>query len=600
MTFEINMRQLRLTHFFPLNEKPVTASKLHLLDLPHHIRYQIYDELGLGRKQLINLNCLGTWGTKLDHDDESGSDERLAYLQQQAFANGRRHHLSAKSLPFRLLLVSRVVHDEVTRIIYGRNHFFISKRDSGALQRLEIMGTAALNALRVITIHLNICSCTVACCNLPENFRRCGNFWECASDRKHDKPLGMVSRSDRATISQWTKICARLAAHAQPRKLHLYLICDCLELETAKAVVAPLAQLPVLLDCAIRLGKVYNADIQQLARATVLSLTGRQQKISAPFRFLYLPQEIQLKILEYTTLVSHDRLEWTSSKLLLHDHCTTFGSTRANDGGEPWPMEPWAFRCFCAQSHSAFSFNCVYIPGILTHFLVSRRFRAMAMQVFYSKNRFAILPSHQTYFQLVDHYEGLGCMPIYPFLKYLSPAPIALLTSLTLVIPPIEPTHPSPTQAAWGPWEEWLYAIDMLARVANLKALNLEIHITDFTWKRWKEQEAGQYDGEYEAEMLEAYRRLIEPLGALRGLRNLFIHLTWSIHESRQDQRTQQEDNLEKFVMGKNYDAQKNGKKVTGFKVRNSVMTVYSTNNWRINGYVGVNHALAHFLLATS
>jgi hypothetical protein len=137
------------------------------------------------------------------------------------------------------------------------------------------------------------------------------------------------------------------------------------------------------------------------------------------------------------------------------------------------------------------------------------------MHVFYSRNRFAVRPQHRTFSDPVATCHGPESMLVYSFLKRLPSASIALLTSLTLVFPPIKPTYLLPEQDGW---QKWLWAIDILANNANLKALRLEICMTDITWARTREGREGYFDTEYETQISEAYLRLVEPLVALRGL----------------------------------------------------------------------------------
>jgi hypothetical protein len=90
-------------------------------------------------------------------------------------------------------------------------------------------------------------------------------------------------------------------------------------------------QLPLLKECAIRLGRMdsdrdRNSDgdednggnkkagnsLIQLAVRTTLQVTGKLTL--QPFRFLDLPVEIQLKILEFADLVTPYDIEWNPAK----------------------------------------------------------------------------------------------------------------------------------------------------------------------------------------------------------------------------------------------------------------------------------------------
>jgi len=111
-----------------------------------------------------------------------------------------------------------------------------------------------------------------------------------------------------------------LIPRIEPKKLNLYLVCDSADIQSARGIAGPLLQLPLLKDCAIRFGRIdcrsYSTEtkrqLQQLAANTTLRLTGRLN-VQA-FRFLDLPQEIQLKILEFTDLVTPYDIQWIGKR----------------------------------------------------------------------------------------------------------------------------------------------------------------------------------------------------------------------------------------------------------------------------------------------
>lgn len=63
-----------------------------------------------------------------------------------------------------------------------------------------------------------------------------------------------------------------------------------------------------------------------------------------------------------------------------------------------------------------------------------------------------------------------------------------------------------------------------------------------------------------EAAMWGVYQRLTEPMIALKGLQDLFIHLAWPLDYRKDDHRDQQERILERRVMGEHYDSASRGK----------------------------------------
>src|ERR1700759_2859809 len=73
----------------------------------------------------------------------------------------------------------------------------------------------------------------------------------------------------------------------------------------AKQILQPLLQLPRLRSCGIYLGTIYDASCDQLrglAKMAVQRLT-RDPAAELPFRLLDLPVELQLRVLEFSSIV---------------------------------------------------------------------------------------------------------------------------------------------------------------------------------------------------------------------------------------------------------------------------------------------------------
>jgi hypothetical protein len=111
-----------------------------------------------------------------------------------------------------------------------------------------------------------------------------------------------------------------LIPRIEPKKLKLYLVCDSADIQSTGDIAGPLLQLPPLKDCTIRFGRIHcrsysketKRQFQQLAANTAIWLTGRLNV--QPFRFLDLPQEIQLKILGFTDLVTPYDIQWIGKR----------------------------------------------------------------------------------------------------------------------------------------------------------------------------------------------------------------------------------------------------------------------------------------------
>lgn len=564
------MGQHTLHDYLQLPRKRAPAEGSHFLRLPSSIRRQIYLAAGLGPGRFIDLNYWGEGKRSggLDDDgyyrteeEEEGAEEDRAPPKQTRWAD----HPEADPLPTGLLYVSRAVHDEAEAVLYGENRFAISQRDAGGLRALEAISPGALRELRSLAVRLAPCFCITPGCNLERWSQRRSRleFWECPRTR-HDRPLRVIARSDRAVISRWRRICARFAAHVLPERLRLYLVCHAKDPASARAVVEPLFTMPTLRGCGISLGSCRDGELRQLARATVLRLVGRTC-LDAPFRFLDLPLEIRLQILGQTALTAPVELQWFAHETRLRYRSPSLPSSSSRDKDDDDDEATVDLSHFCCQELGACGLRCGCYSFPSPYFLVSRGFGAAAMKVFYSKNRFVVLPWHPSPLMPLREArssdEGIHRWDLSNFCRFFRCLPPGLtyaLAHLVLVLPPMEPTYLSEGQRGW---EQWLETIDLLAKDANLPGMTLEVHMADVKFLTDEEQESRRYPNRpKERRMREAYRRILEPLTKLRGLKVLFIHIAWPVHAGSQDARVADEQMLEKMVIGPAYNASEWGK----------------------------------------
>jgi hypothetical protein len=270
---------------------------------------------------------------------------------------------------------------------------------------------------------------------------------------------------------QWQRICSQFSA-AQPKNLALYVLCDCKNLETAKLMVSPLLKIESLADFGIRLALEPEEALKTLAYTT-LRLTGRNHLSPTPiptFRFLALPKELQLRVLENSSLVCSSTTKCT--KILQRDHMV-FGHKCLHRGMVYSELDRHGhfLGCFCRSGHSAFNFRCecqgTGFPS--SFFLVSRLFRELSTYVFYSRNTFEV-----KIFHVSDVRQSI--LPP-PTLWAFPSGSIGLLTNLHLDsnydsaidLEPFQPTHPS--------FKIWVHTISMLSEFANLGNLHLEVKI---------------------------------------------------------------------------------------------------------------------------
>lgn len=539
------MRQSRLYEYFNCHPQPCPPpSGISFLDLPPNIRRHIYDEAGFTSGCPINLHRRKTdrHRDSLEESSESENSSRPAEVSDD-------DHLDwagCSSLWYNLLQTSRDICNEVSSIIYSENRFMIHQRDGYDLRPLQNLSAKCLASLTCLIIHINVTSC-----DIREQCRRVCLQDDCYSCR-HEKPLGKSSRADKSIISEWRRTASRLAAYIQPSRLELYFTCDTQDYETAKLVVEPISQMPTLKDCAIRLGREPNDDLQHLAEKVVLRVIGvRKNRLCSQFRFKELPKELQFRILEISDLITPHEVQWWPGKGL---HMPRAISNHIDD---------WE-GCYLSGHHSAFSskYRCWYPPSAL--FLVSWEMRRDAMEVFYLNNHFVILPRGGSYPPVA---ETPNQVETFLFLSQVPSYAVPYLRSIEIVFPLFESDYLRSNEPGY---QDWLNAIDYIARNANIPKLSITIYMSDvhknspvpFRWELNREQKLT---------IMKMYGRTLRPLARLAGLRDLFIHLSYPMYrqlwpssdqvsENRARKTRKMERKFEQLVMGNDYDSISRGK----------------------------------------
>ena len=218
-------------------------------------------------------------------------------------------------------------------------------------------------------------------------------------------------------------------------------------------------------------------------------------------------------------------------------------------------------KCFCYSGHSAFNFHCDHykklgFPSAL--FLVSRKFRDAATKVFYGTNSFVVTISRTLPKSSGGNISTMSGRMRFPerFPKYA----IRFIHRLIFEFNPSEIRMFGPGTAGW---ENWLDTMELLSKHSNLAILNLEIRLEENLYAQ------GEYiqvipDTDSINWMLDAYQKLVQPVTALRGLNNFFVHTNWGtscIGDGQAlDGGDEVERKLEEMVMGVGYDAWFRGK----------------------------------------
>jgi hypothetical protein len=239
-------------------------------------------------------------------------------------------------------------------------------------------------------------------------------------------------------VVEWHETANYFFHHIKPFSLKLSLVCDVYTTSQAADIIKPLLNKPILASCTVRLARAPNPDIStylksQITSLTVASPTLRQKQL----RFMDLPAEIRLLVLEHTDLISPcAEVEWNpeqkylirlidlrSGKSKYKSHClyNECGSCRSD------VFEGWS-TCFCQHGHTVAmsppptsSCSCWQPPTSL--FLVSHSLRRDALRVFYSRNRFVIASyraqSHPFYREADDprkeelQFEGMNPLGLF-------------------------------------------------------------------------------------------------------------------------------------------------------------------------------------------
>lgn len=305
--------------------------------LPRGIRLRIYYEAGLINESDINLNGQpeddsSTWPSAVD---------------------------CASS--YSLLLSCRAIYTEVSSAVYSTNRFFLQYQDSGNLQPLRKLTPQSLSVLTHLTVHLNVSSCERGkpCCKAqPENPD---------GPEYHDEPLRLSPSSCHPILSEWQSTIECIKAHLKPGRLHLHLVCDVVDIETARQAALPLLSIPTLASCSIRLSRTPDLLIRQLARTTAMRAMGYPfYQSESPFRILDLPVELRRQMFEYTDLVTPlCEIEWGHRQ----GFSLRYSTSRCGgvDDCEPHLHYACQFRncwegsndgCFCRHFHGAFTPRC--------------------------------------------------------------------------------------------------------------------------------------------------------------------------------------------------------------------------------------------------
>jgi len=510
-----------------------------LLRLPYDIRKRIYEYAGLYSGKSFNLNYdVPPWladsvRTDLSFDDlappddyaEDEEEEEVSEYSKRIsrFLDGPVPNLSIKlqrrelyccedyedeedgacdcdfdpsSLPSQLLDVCRAISREVEHLFLSQNRFYVSSSDTGGFSGIFSLTPRGLGSLTSLTVNLNMCNCFIA-----------GNTDMSACPvHRDDEPLckpvhksiftSATFRHRSKMMVEWKKLCQNLAASITPHQLELVILCDSVDIKTAKQIVDHMLYLPILRSCVISFSmKPGTGELRELARNTALKLTGRSfAALDFPFRYLNLPREIQLSVLRHTDLVTPYDIAWCPDRAQITGW-ETGGVLQARslvwDPSMPnnyWRKccvicSPMLTMCCCSTKTSGHSTTCTWWVMPSTFFSVSRGFREDAIKTFYSENHFLVLPSLLPASVPPASYDQPS--EILRFFTRFAARGTKFLRSITWLVP--ETNSPiAGTRALW----ELDRTIDICAEEGCLDRLSFVIDLTLHARKRQSLQES--------------------------------------------------------------------------------------------------------------
>ncbi|KAK0710260.1 hypothetical protein B0T26DRAFT_434712 [Lasiosphaeria miniovina] len=506
------MRQQRITDFFPrangVAAAPAAAAASpvvpNLMRLPPNVRRAIYNLAGLEQEAIepfIDLNC---WRNRqpdtLSQDDWCGDIESKdlekspdGYSLADVWKRVRLRVNWRRRIPINLLHLSRTIHDEVEEALYVSRIWGVSASGAGGLDVLENLSPKAMKAIRCLLISLTPCGCSSCflsgvCTNpIPTDLRLYHSVYDpwfshfiepsgCPwSEReggdayRNERPLDIRLTLDRRTTAQWDRICQKLEQSAELQRLSLYVHCVVKDFRTAERIATPLRQLHSLKDLGISFGRrkktpaSHDEQLSALARATV-----EAAKYQPSFPFFDLPTELQLQVLGFTHIVNDGyEVKYFDKRPVLNRLCDG-GSEHVIpqfsrlEGHYAWLLS----EVFCAKTSMAFRGRCCHCNAVpVSYFLVSKQFRALALELFYGRNRILAAYNNISWCTVAALEPSGGVRT-----RTATPHVLHHLTRLTLV---------ASIRRNVSATVEFTRLVELLRTHARLPSLTLELHVRD-------------------------------------------------------------------------------------------------------------------------
>ena len=362
-----------------------------LLSLPIKVRLKIYRFCGLIRPCPIDLNIEPIRQQWSAHDLATRSSichmvhlcqyQMMRSTVSQAFDPELPPGLECfcPSIPHQLLRVCKAIHWETETVLYGMNQFKISRYLPGdSLKVLSKLNPRIWQLLSSLQISLS---------DIPPRILG----FPVRSIEKFDGRSGEGAK----ILQTWTAVCHSILYQIPSQQLKFSLSCNVSDVETARAVVAPLTELQAPANTSICLAaSPEERDIKDIARSAVTRSMRTEPETPALYlatlSWTSLPQELRFDILSRTDLVDHPfppRPFYTRQR---HGFEIESGTLLARGTECCINCTPTLATCACAPMRAAYSASCTCSTMPAALFRVSKEMKYEATMILFSKNRFIL------------------------------------------------------------------------------------------------------------------------------------------------------------------------------------------------------------------
>jgi len=420
-------------------------------------------------------------------------------------------------------------------ILYSENRFKICRAGPGGLTALSQISPQALRVMTSLHIRLNACGCVPGhICSIQDRMFEDPFFFSCRSCHPgckcgRDLPWSQGDLGVPARAQEWESLTKRLAKWLLPRRLRLSIVCDTLDCATARRILDPVQKLPLLAECAIRLGQRPNHHVRLLTETAVRHLTGQPRIPDKSFPWGDLPPELQSRVLHSSGLLAPGPITWVEGDRLGRPSCCH----QCTDTLE---------TCCCPRLHAAFtSMRCTCWSWPRDHFLVGKGFREQALQIIYTSNVFSVHTLHAHPERDEDWcYEHRSALT---FLQSLPPDALPYVRTLRIVFPDFTPYDLRIGTRSLANWKATLAFIRQHITLARLDlTLCLQHALEDDGYNTGSEEIEWRF-----------YQRMIEPVTILRGVQNLYVIFPPVDDPARVARNRERERELQRTVMGGSY-----------------------------------------------